>query len=297
VKAAFGKRRRVEHEMIRLQFRETAVLSLLVVGGLILLLVYSDRTSGPNGEPAETLVLYCAAGLQPPVSEILTEYEAANPVTFQTQFGGSGSLLSEIRVAGGDLFVAADKQYLLKARQMKLVDQILPIATQTPVIVVRKGNPKKIGSLNDLLPGGVRLSLADPKMAAIGKVVQGLLQKNARWEPLWQKAVIHRETVNQVANDVKLTAADAGIVWDATAVQYPDLEIVHVPELDRSKNEIAVGVLTTSKNPAGALRFARYLAAPDEGLRVFRKYGYTVTGTATGGAPEAAAGVPSGPRK
>ena len=72
----------------------------------------------------------------------------------------------------------------------------------------------------------VRLSLADPKMAAIGKVVQGLLKKDALWDRLWQKAVIHRETVNQVANDVKLTAADAGIVWDATAVQYADLEIV-----------------------------------------------------------------------
>ena len=279
--------------MIRLQFRSAAVLSVVVVAGLILLLVYSGRTSAPNGTPAETLVVYCAAGLQPPVSEILVEYEAANPVTFQTQFGGSGSLLSEIRVAGGDLFVAADNQYLLTARQMNLVDQILPIATQTPVIVVPKNNPKQIGGLNDLLPGGVRLSLADPKMAAIGKVVQGLLKKDARWDQMWQKAVIHRETVNQVANDVKITAADAGIVWDATAAQYPDLQIVRVPEFDQSKNEIAVGVLTTSKNPAGALRFARYLTAPDKGLPVFRKYGYTVTGSG----PNAPAGVPSGPRK
>jgi molybdate transport system substrate-binding protein len=279
--------------MIRLQFRSAAVLSVVVVAGLILLLVYSGRTSAPNGTPAETLVVYCAAGLQPPVSEILVEYEAANPVTFQTQFGGSGSLLSEIRVAGGDLFVAADNQYLLTARQMNLVDQILPIATQTPVIVVPKNNPKQIGSLNDLLPGGVRLSLADPKMAAIGKVVQGLLKQDARWDQMWQKAVIHRETVNQVANDVKITAADAGIVWDATAAQYPDLQIVRVPEFDQSKNEIAVGVLTTSKNPAGALRFARYLTAPDKGLPVFRKYGYTVTR----GGSDATAGTPSGPRK
>jgi len=279
--------------MIRLQFRETVILSVLVVASLIWLLICGGRTSGPNGAPAATLVLYCAAGLQPPVSEILNEYQAANPVNFQTQFGGSGTLLSEIRVAGGDLFVAADKQYLLTARQMKLVDQILPIATQTPVIIVPQGNPKKIGSLNDLLPSGVRLSLADPKMAAIGKVVQGLLKQDARWEQMWQKAVIHRETVNQVANDVKLTAADAGIVWDATAAQYPDLQIVHVPEFDRSKNEIAVGVLTTAKDPAAALQFARYLTAPDKGLLVFRKYGYAVTG----GGPAAAAGVPSSPRK
>ena len=100
--------------------------------------------SGPNGTPAETLVVYCAAGLQPPVAEIIKDYEAAQPVTLQTQYAGSGTLLSEIRVAGGDLFIAADKQYLLTAREMNLVREILPIATQTPVIVVPKGNPKKI---------------------------------------------------------------------------------------------------------------------------------------------------------
>ncbi|HUE15113.1 MAG TPA: molybdate ABC transporter substrate-binding protein [Planctomycetaceae bacterium] len=278
--------------MIRFQFRETLGLSVLALTGLILLLVYSGRGSGPDGTPAETLVVYCAAGLQPPVSEILADYESANPVTFQTQFGGSGTLLSEIRVAGGDLFVAADMQYLLTARQMNLVGEILPIATQTPVIVVPQGNLKKIGSLQDLLKNGVRLSLADPKMAAIGKVVQGLLQQDALWDRLWQKSVIHRETVNQVANDVKLTAADAGIVWDATAVQYPALEIVRVAELERSKNEIAVGVLTAAKNPNGALRFAHYLTAPDKGLEIFRKHGYAVTN----GLP-AKAGLPSGSRK
>jgi len=194
--------------------------------------------------------------------------------------------LSEIRVAGGDLFIAADKQYLLSAREMKLVRDIVPIATQTPVIVVPKGNPQKIHNLDDLLADGVRLSLADPKMAAIGKVVEGILKKEGAsaagnksadlWDRLWQKAVIHRETVNQVANDVKLTAADAGLVWDATAVQYPDLEIVRVPLFEKSKNEIALAVLASSKNPEAAQRFADYLTAADKGLAVFRKHGYTV---------------------
>jgi molybdate transport system substrate-binding protein len=91
--------------------------------------------------------------------------------------------------------------------------------------------------------------------------------------------VIHRETVNQVANDVKLTAADAGIVWDATAVQYPTLEIVRVDRFERSKNEIGVGIITASKHPDAALRFARYLTAPDKGLAIFKKYGYAVVGS------------------
>lgn len=280
--------------MIRFQFRETLALSVLALAGLTLLLIYSAPARRPIGTtaeepafdaiPSQALVVYCAAGLHPPVSEILAAYEATSGTSFQTQFEGSGTLLSRIRLAGGDLFIAADKQYLLTARQMNLVGEIFPIAYQTPVIVVPKGNPKNIRSLNDLLESGVRLSLADPKLAAIGKVVQGLLQKDSPgrslWDRLWQKSVIQRETVNQVANDVKLGAADAGLIWDATAVQYPALEIVRVAAFQGSKNEIAVGLLRSSKSPDAALRFAHYLTAPNKGLSVFRTYGYTVTGTA-----------------
>lgn len=272
---------------MRLQFRSAVAISAVVLAGLILLLIHGGPGSGPNGTPTQTLVVYCAAGLQPPVAEIIKDYEAAQPVTFQTQYAGSGTLLSEIRVAGGDLFIAADVQYLLTAREMNLVRQILPVATQSPVIVVPKGNPKKIGNLDDLLANGVRLSLADPKMAAIGKVVEGILKNETAaagsnkaadlWGRLWQKAVVHRETVNQVANDVKLTATDAGIVWDATAVQYPELQIVRVPLFDKSKNEIAVAVLASSTNPEAAQRFAAYLTAADKGLAVFRQHGYTVS--------------------
>jgi molybdate transport system substrate-binding protein len=262
--------------MIRFQFRATLIASIAVVGSLILLLIYIGRSPRSDVAHAESLLVYCAAGVQPPVSEVIRDYESANPVIVQMIPGGSGTLLSQIRVAGGDLFVAADRQYLQTARESNLVGEIFPIATQTPVIVVPKGNPKGIHSPTDLLQNGVRLSLADPKMAAIGKVVEGLLKQDDLWKRLWQKAVIHRETVNEVANDVKLTAADAGIVWHATAMQYPTLEIVRVESFEHSKNEIAVGLITASKHPEAARRFAEYLTAPNQGLAIFKKYGYAV---------------------
>jgi molybdate transport system substrate-binding protein len=225
-------------------------------------------------------LLYCAAGLQPPVAEIVTAYEASHPVVFETKFGGSGSLLSQIVIGGGDLFLAADRLYLDQGSQQKLAPEIVPIAYQYAVIVVLRGNPRHITGLKDLMKPGVRLSLADPKRAAISKVVSGLLEKDDRWEELWKKAIIHRETVNEVGNDVKLAAADAGIVWNATAAQYAaDLEVIHVPEFDRSKNEIAVGLLASSKFPEAAQQFINYLTDPDKGLRVFARHGYEVVGS------------------
>src|SRR5262249_7391703 len=82
-------------------------------------------------------------------------------------------------------------------------------------------------------------------------------------------------TVSDVANDIKLTAVDAGFVWDTTVKQYPDLEMVLLPELKGLIAKVPVAVLRSSEHPTGALRFARYLAAPDKGLKHFRRFGFT----------------------
>jgi molybdate transport system substrate-binding protein len=268
---------------MRIGFGKLMAASAVVVAALIGALMFTQQSPPAQpGTPAKaspsTLLLYCAAGLQPTISEITAAYETSHPVTFEMKIGGSGSLLSQIVVGGGDLFLAADRQYLDAASQKALATQIVAIAYQFPVILVQKGNPKKISGLNDLLKADLRLALANPKQAAISKVVSGLLAKEDRWEPLWKKAIIHRETVNEVGNDVKLGAADAGIVWNATAAQYPDLVVVRVPEFDRSKNEIAIGLLSASKEPQVAQEFIGYLADPDHGLRVFARHGYEVVG-------------------
>jgi molybdate transport system substrate-binding protein len=269
-------------------FGKLMAASAVVVAALVGFLMWSPSTSPPpaqsGADPAAkatpaTLSLYCAAGIQPPVFEIITAYEQSHPVTFETKIGGSGSLLSQIVVGGGDLFLAADRLYLDEASKRNLTSEIIPFAFQYPVILVQKGNPKKISGLNDLLKADVRLSLADPKRAAISKVVSALLQKGDNWEPLWKKAIIHRETVNEVGNDVKLAAADAGIVWNATAAQYPDLTVVRVPEFNSAKSEIAVGLLSSSKDPRLAQEFISYLTDPQHGLPVFARHGYELIGS------------------
>ncbi len=263
--------------MVRLGFRGGFGLSALLLAGLVWALIWSSRDRpSADRQPRETLVLYCAAGLRPPIEEIRAAYEASWPVALQTKYAGSGVLLSDLRVAGGDLFLAAEREYLDDARKDGLVREIVPVAQQSPVIVVRNGNPKNITGLESLLRPDVQLSLADPKRAAIGRMVERLLKAHDGWSVLWKKAAIQRETVNLVANDVKLRAADAGIVWDATAVQDSDLAIVHVPLFDRSKSQIAIGVLTASPRPRRAEEFVRYLTAPKHGQRIFQKYGYDV---------------------
>jgi ABC-type molybdate transport system substrate-binding protein len=117
-----------------------------------------------------------------------------------------------------------------------------------------------------------------------------VLQRTGEWNALEaraQAAGVFKPTVNDVANDVKLGAVDAGIVWDSTAKQYPQLEIVRAPVLDAAVEQITIGVLATCRRPAEALRFARYLGARDRGLKEFARQHYEpVEGDAWAERPE-----------
>jgi molybdate transport system substrate-binding protein len=254
--------------------RNVVVLSIIAVAGLVLLLRWNPEKQANASEP-NTLVLYCAAGIKPPVEAAAKKYEEEYGVSIQLQYGGSGTLLSNIKVAKrGDLYLAADDSYLEIARGEGLAAEGIPLAKMVPIIAVQKGNPKKIESLDDLWREDVRVVLANPDAAAIGKITRKLLEKLGKWESLKIKTKVFKPTVNDQANDVKLGTMDAAIIWDAVANQYPELEIIRVPEFAQVEQLISIGVLHSSKRPTAALRFARYLGAPNKGLRDFARLGY-----------------------
>jgi ABC-type molybdate transport system substrate-binding protein len=144
------------------------------------------------------------------------------------------------------------------------------------VIAVQTGNPKNIKTLADLLRKDVRLSLGNPKAASIGKQSKTLLQQSGLWEEVKREVEdrgVFKPTVPEVANDVKIGAVDAAIVWDATVQQYPELEAIEIPEWDHANKVITIGVLKSSSKATLALRFARFLNST-EGNDIFNAEGF-----------------------
>lgn len=253
-----------------------AIGSLVMIAILIGLLMWPPKTDTPGaGTTSEPLVFYCAAGIKPPVEAVTREYERVYGVPLHLQYGGSGTLLSNIRVSRlGDLFLAGDTGYLEEARRLGLLAEVIPLARVRAVLAVRQGNPKGIRALPDLLRDDVTVAMANPDAAAIGRLTRERLRETGDWEALEKRCKVFKPTVNDVANDVMIGSVDAGIVWDATAAQRPELDLVRAAALEAVTSEISVGVLTCSRRPTAALRFARYLGARDRGLRTFAQYRY-----------------------
>lgn len=225
----------------------------------------------------ESLLMYCAAGIKPPVAALAAQFaEEEFGVPVQLQYGGSGTLLSNLQVVKkGDLYLAADTSYIEIAREKNLVKEAIEVARMQPVIMVKKGNPKNIQSIDDLTKEGISFSLANPDAASIGKLTKKELQKANKWEAVSKSARVFKPTVSEVANDILLGAVDAGIVWDATVNQHSDqTEMVEVPEFAQAVKNVTVGILNSSQKPQQALMFARYLQAPEKGEKQFSSMGY-----------------------
>lgn len=250
------------------------LISFIVVTVLVLLL----RPAGFRKDSPRTLLVYCAAVVRMPVEEIARAYEKERGVLIQLQFGGSGTLLSNVQVSGaGDLFIAADASYIDTARGKNLVAEALPVVQVQPVLLVPKGNPKNIQGIADLQRADLRVSLANPDAASIGKVTQKILEAHGQWDAT-QLAVqtrgVFKPTVSDVANDVKLGAVDVGVVWNATAREYPELEALSFPEAALTHETVMVAALKCAANPEAASDFMYYLTAEGKGMSTFKAHGF-----------------------
>jgi len=257
--------------------RKLLAVILLLIAAALGYAAWSFMPASQKGGSKHTLTVFCAAGLKKPVEAIAQQYREELGIEVSLQYGGTGTLLSQLQVANqGDLFIAADDGSLADARKLKLTEEVIPIAVQHPVVAVKKGNAKNIRALADLSRADVKLALANPESASISKVSRKLL--GDQWDGIAAKAAVMKPTVTEIAADVQLGAVDAAIIWDATVPQFKELETVELSELAKHRENASAAVLAFTKQPQEALKFARYLAAPDRGGKVFQQHGFQLAG-------------------
>lgn len=235
----------------------------------------------PSGKLTGSLFVYCAAGLKEPMTEITAEFEKKTGVKVETTYANSGQLLGQIQTTRiGDVYIPGESGFITQATSQKLTrGEPREFCHFLPVILVRKGNPKRIHDLVDLTKPGIKLALAD-ESAAIGKLQNELFTKNA----LDTQAII-RNTINSpamvtdVALSVKLGTVDAGIVWNTIGALYPDsTEIVAIPLEKNSASHVHASALAGAKNPEAAQAFLDYLAS-DKAKTILANQGFGVRDT------------------
>ena len=225
---------------------------------------------------SKELLLYCGAGIRPPVQQMAETFEREHGVKVVTDYAGSEVLLSKIKLARrGDLYMPGDKHYVEQAAAEGMILSQQSVCYFVPTILVRKDNPKNIRGLRDLLSEGLKLGLGDAKACAIGRKTKQIFAKNnIPWEDIEKNVAFQSLTVNELGMQIQAGSLDAVVVWDAIARYYSEHGTeVPIPVEENVISTVNIGILSFTKDRSMAEKFVEF-AVSERGQDIFKQHNY-----------------------
>jgi molybdate transport system substrate-binding protein len=224
-------------------------------------------------EGKEILVL-CGGSFRPPMEQLAKAFERKSGAKVLLSFGQSEDLLPQVRLGKtGDVFVSHDpyRDYVVEAEAHLRSEEVGFVA---PVLVVRKGNPAGVKSIEDLAKPGLRVALPNPEFSTCGEMLFSLLEKKGIKKAVEKNAgnAVFRSH-SETGNALKLGTRDAGVMWNGTAHNFLDaIDIVPTPYEYETVIRVWIIGLKYSKNPRLVGQFLDFCRS--EGKRIFADFGY-----------------------
>ncbi len=189
-------------------------------------------------------------------------------------FGGSGALETDIEQgAPADVFAAASPKQPAELYAKGLVDRPVEFATNTLVLIVPKGNPAHIASVNDITKSGVKLVICNATVPC-GDYARTAFTNLGITTAAMKNVVSQTTDVTQTVAEVALGQADAGFVYitDADAAN-GKVKVVRLPAAAKPQTQDYIAVVKSSKNQAAAKAFVASVLS-SEGQSKLRAAGF-----------------------
>jgi molybdate transport system substrate-binding protein len=244
---------------VRRRLRAAAALGLVM-------LVALTAGCGGGGDGGRLTVLAAAS-----LTDVLPRLDDAPGY----QFAASDTLSAQIREgAPADVYAAADARLPAELFADGLVGRPEVFATNRLVLLVPRGNPAGIRTVDDLGADGVRFVMA-AEGVPVGDYARTVLAALGR-EDLVGRAASFEDDVRSVTGKVALGEADAGFAYatDAAAVA-DDVEVVELPPGAHPAIRYGVAVVSASDDPESARAYIDRLRGP-EGRAALEAAGFGV---------------------
>lgn len=229
---------------------------------------------------AQDLNVYGPGGPAPAMKEAAEAFGKQHGIRVEVTAGPTPAWAEQARQDADVIYSGAENMMSGFASALPGVFELRDARTlylRPSAILVRPGNPKRIGGFKDLLKPGIKV------MAVSGAGQTGL------WEDVAGR-LGDIETVRAFRANLVLPEAgnsaqarkqwtedqtiDAWLIWNIWQVSNPDLAgVVEIEEPYRIYRDAGVVVTKKGKANPQARAFADFLAAP-EGKAIFRKWGW-----------------------
>lgn len=249
-------------------------------GGFLLLFTF---TAIDCRSKTEAISCFCGSAGKPPLEESARRFHETTAIPINLTFGGSGQVLSQMIISKkGDIFIPGSSDYMEKAIKRKVVIEgsVQTIAYLIPSILVSKGNPHHINSLEDLTKNGISIAIGNPLSVCIGLYAVELLKMNNLTEAASKNIVTYTQSCSQTVSLLMLGNVDAIIGWRVFQKWYPQyIEAINIePEKIPRITFIPAGISIFSLNKKNSKKFIDFLAS-SHGKNIFKKWGYITSET------------------
>lgn len=245
--------------------------------GLFLLAVFIS-----DSKAKDEILVFSGAAFKAPVEEIVSSYSKETGKKVYANFGSVIQIVSQLNLSKkGDVIIlpSMDIMESLTSKQIVLKESIKPLTYQVPVLVVAKGNPKKVKGLRDLLREDLKIAIANPESVYIGMLAAEILEKNFNTQErdlIRKKTATYANDVAKLLNLLLLKQVDLIVGFDFFEGWVPDkVDVIKLePKQLVRVGTGAIGILAYSKNKKEAENFLNFLVSKKE---VFKRYGYRTT--------------------
>ena len=231
----------------------------------------SGESSGAStAGSAKPLVVSAAASL----TEVLPRIDPAA----RYQFAGSDQLARQIREgAPADVYAAASSKYPQELYAAGLVEEPLTFASNRLVLIVPRGNPRRIGVVADVMHPGTKLVVAAEGVPA-GDYARDALE-HLHLSRALRNVVSNEDDVKGVVAKVSLGEADAGFVYatDAAAAG-GHVTLVELPKGSQPPIYYQIAVVKRRGDEQAARAFVRRVLGP-AGRRALSAGGFVPAGS------------------
>jgi len=249
------------------------------------------------------LVLWLAGNQFFAMNDVVRAFQAQNPgIEVGVITLPPGLLLAAIQKGGWtyggkdypgqpDVYASVNLGHLKKLKQAGMMKEYAIYMHNEMVLMVAKGNPKRIGGIADLARADVRSSMPNPVSEGIMQFYgRKVITRHGLWQHVsggkecascqttpnnWFTSVHHRETPERILAG----KSDTGIVWITETMiaqrQGKAVEAVRLPPQDSLRDEVAyaIGAMTRSPRQAAAQRYLAFLRTP-AATAAYGKYGF-----------------------
>ena len=251
---------------------------------LILVILFISACSDNNehrkaSKEAESLFVLSGAGLKCVLDPLAEKFTKETGIEVEYTYLCSAMLLTNLELTRkGDVFVAGATYYFNMAREKGLVDEkhMVVAGYQVPCIMVQKGNPKNIQSIDDLLRPGMRLGVGDFEALAVGRLSEAILKRAKIFDEFMKNVVMVAGSAPKLCLPVCMNSIDAAINLTATAKTFShcsDIVLIDKERVMYSTFPIALTIYSGKKEEA--MKYFNFAQSP-KARKIFEKHGFGI---------------------